>query len=898
MPPQLYRRVETVEQVARRIAQEEGVDPALVLAVMQQESGGRPDAVSPVGAQGYMQLMPGTAQELGVDPLDPQDNLRGGARYLQQQLKAFGNPDHALAAYNAGPGAVRRYKGIPPFKETQAYVPAVRSRMAAMAAHSQPPPAPQSASGETPPQLYRRVAPSTPPTTTDLVIAGLPEPFRGVASGVRAVAHGFDPRTTEGQRNIGGTLGAIGATGLVLGTGGTGAVPLFLAGLGGAIVGGGTVGAVQGGLAEGAEGAVREGMQAGAEQGLYQGLGAGTGYLTAAVLKGTGKRIAAPFVRETYKRGLQARVDDAFARRSVQQSALKEAQKGVTERLQDRLNVVGMGRLARKVEAAENEAAWERAVTELEDRLLGHAQQATTRGEVGDAVTEAVRGVGGPRLGGPGMGPINAHLDDLGQRVTQAATESDARVPLDAMEEAIRRMKAETAAADAELPIRLVTPEGAPPAPIGGAATGFENAQAYLNSIKDPVQRAEAVRRFQASGVPGAVGAPADAVQAIPPDHPIHKIIERIENARAISPDGKISMAAAHQFKRRLDQAVNWEHPAKAQVEQMTKGIRIALRDSMVGLSDTYDDLTAKYFHLDRLIKDGSFETILKEAYDNPSRVVDLLKPTQAVQAGHIKELLTGYGGEAGQRAWRAIESAWIGENLAAGGIGKLQARLLPLQYGSGLEFRRLLTPAAEAQLQRLESLGAAWQQNKALFEGTKKTLGAADRFLDETALNAQTEARMAGRQLLSTGPGERLRGIQREMNTLRGQLSTFQRSSLARTHTVEAVAGDAARAVSLRVGSSWQTISIVRLIFSRVKGEDLLYYASQEPSFHRWLLEMIASPASPVIPQLAADFLRGIEAKRIAEPAPPRERRPGAPPLPSPPPVPQSTLRPPLPRP
>ena len=111
------------DSLIRRASKEHELEPALVKAVIAAESNFDPLAVSHQGAQGLMQLMPGTARELGVEnAFVPEENVRGGARYLRQMLTRFGDLRRALAAYNAGPSAVDRYRGVPPFPETEAYV--------------------------------------------------------------------------------------------------------------------------------------------------------------------------------------------------------------------------------------------------------------------------------------------------------------------------------------------------------------------------------------------------------------------------------------------------------------------------------------------------------------------------------------------------------------------------------------------------------------------------------------------------------------------------------------------------------------------------------------------------------------------------------------------------------
>jgi soluble lytic murein transglycosylase-like protein len=109
-----------IEQAAERY----GIDPAVLHGLIQQESGFDPSAQSSAGASGLTQLMPGTASSMGVaNPLNPTESIEGGARYLSQLMSQFGgNTEDALAAYNAGPGAVQQYGGTPPYAETQSYV--------------------------------------------------------------------------------------------------------------------------------------------------------------------------------------------------------------------------------------------------------------------------------------------------------------------------------------------------------------------------------------------------------------------------------------------------------------------------------------------------------------------------------------------------------------------------------------------------------------------------------------------------------------------------------------------------------------------------------------------------------------------------------------------------------
>lgn len=187
---------------ATKEAERNGVDPALVLKVMRAESGGDPAAVSPKGARGPMQLMPGTARDMGVNIDDPLDNIRGGVRYLAQQLKAFKTPELAVAAYNAGPGNVRKYNGVPPFAETQDYVRKTTGAAGARAGSGDdsdifggPPPGGRKAGSDdsdifTLPQRQPTRTPQMPAATALVQSPAAPPGVRGAAGRLEALIAG------------------------------------------------------------------------------------------------------------------------------------------------------------------------------------------------------------------------------------------------------------------------------------------------------------------------------------------------------------------------------------------------------------------------------------------------------------------------------------------------------------------------------------------------------------------------------------------------------------------------------------------------------------------------------------------------------------------------------------
>jgi len=130
--------VNTVKTAIVKRSIEMGVDPAITLSIAKAESGYRQETRSPRGAVGVFQLMPSTARRMGLNPYSLDDNIKGGIMYYKSMYKMFGSPELALAAYNAGPGNVKKYKAVPPFRETRHYVSGIMANYRQLKAHPDP----------------------------------------------------------------------------------------------------------------------------------------------------------------------------------------------------------------------------------------------------------------------------------------------------------------------------------------------------------------------------------------------------------------------------------------------------------------------------------------------------------------------------------------------------------------------------------------------------------------------------------------------------------------------------------------------------------------------------------------------------------------------------------------
>lgn len=841
---------DTVQDLIRKAAAEAGVPPALALAVAEQESGFNPTVFGPeitVGGQktravGTFQLLPETAKGLGVDPMDPRQNIQGGVKYLRQLLDQHqGDLTKVLGTYG---GVVRDTK----------YVPGVLARVDKFKGQ----PAPAAVPTGTPPAAAVRgmLAPSTvtgDPQQTPLVTPGAanPEPPGLLAS----MAAGFDPRTTEGR--IG--LGATGA-GLALApfTGGAtaGVLPWVARVLGppvAAALAGGGVAAAEQQLGTAPEG--MDPLMEGAKQGAYE-VG---GRLFMWPIRRVGSAVLGSRIGKQASEAVTAGVESARTTGRATVSALRtrvqeglDAARSVAEAT--RAATVERGKAAiaatrRGVAATTAEVGRMAGIQEARATLKASEILADVELTNADAITSLTRQYDNLLAGAPSVtatgqltreaieGPAKRALDMAGQRVAEAAADGPAiattpiKAALDAM--------ASRARPPALFPAKE-TPKGI------GYLTQSIGARPAGAAAGQRMSREE----FQ-KAIAGQLG--------VDESHPLPGILGQLQQA----PD-EISFADAHRLKMLLDEAVNWDRVAKKHLEKITKGVRTVVRDAL-SVHEPYNVATAAYQSMVPLYRRGIGKQVITAATNNPDLIARTLKPDNPAQAMALKDLLvtqSAAGGDAraGQRAWDHLRSAFTYNNLIKGGLDGLSDRVHKLAEQSP-EFAKIIFDDEPAQkiLSNLDRLGQSFQlaqqqaaervvgaktRGKTLVDaakayGAEEVAGATARGKAETeavreaARQAVVAARRQGTQdvraVARSGKAEITAAqevARAAIAAARAQKTKLKGSSIGSAMKFEDDVANILRAVGLGPRSLWGALSIVRLLESP-KGSDLVEWAA-----------------------------------------------------------------------
>lgn len=836
----------SLKDVATRVATEEGVRPDLIHAVMQQESRGNPIAVSPKGALGVMQLMPGTAVEMGVtNPYDPEQNLRGGVRYLKQQLDRFGGDETlALAAYNAGPGAVAKARGVPNYPETRDYVQRIQGRLGQAGGPPTGSPPPQSPAAASRPQLLSvprdvatpdasgegrynltDLAPGTaasaggPPASPSAVTGGPPPPAPSFA---RTLLTGLDPRTPGGRRNLAGGAGAIAAGAF---TGGMGAIPAFLTVAGGAGAGGM--------LAEGVEQTVGDAPPslagvagAGAEQAAYEALGGAIAW----PVKALGRRVLSPIVARHARTSLQ----------TVRQTLGTQLDSLLT-RAQDLVKTARVSKTA--AQGVQREAGITAQEAAKATGQAGVTRARTTRTADIEHYRAGLRGTPpgppptqvGAQVGTVLKGPAQATLNAVGKEVEDAAA-TGPEVAWAPVKAHLRAMVAQ-AYPDTLRPTSDTASEG-----IGYAhnlmakASTPEEKQAILTMIGEQLGPAA--------------------------DHPLPKVLAQLLDA----PD-TLSFADAHKFKRLLDETVDWSHPARKRVQQLTKGIRTTIRDTMTGF-EPYDRATEAYARLVPLYRRGLAPKVVQQLTEYPQYVINTVSPTQPTKLAILKELLTvqaakSGGEQAGRQAWDSVRSALIYKHVTRGPLNKLPERLATLRDGEGTaEFYSLLAgdDAGRGVLDRLSQIAQGY--TRAAQSGLLDIANAkeASALLQQDAARAARQALGATTRQHDTRIARLLTDVQAARVAQKAAKAptaaerAFEKSTVARTlRRPEQIASDLMMAATRGGYSLWGNLALLRLL-QGPRSADLAHWAARSPESTRMLVTLATTP---LMGMAAADSYR-----------------------------------------
>jgi hypothetical protein len=783
------QRPATWDDLVTHEARKAKVPPQLALALMKQESGGKPDVTSAAGAQGLMQLMPPTAASLGVDPADPVQNIRGGVTYLRQQLDATqGDVGLALARYHGGPDLAQHGP------KTAAYVQSILGMLKAPAAVGagaakpgfvspvlaaqlpqlvgQPPPKPPDPRGfeDRPPMTGGIEGSRFDPKVQEwekLHAAATSDPSAD-QSFLQSMAGTVDPRTAEGRQNIAAGVGAAAGAlltrspvgtraGATLGARAMAAAPRMLAAATGAGVGGAAAETGEQ-VVGGAPPDPRAVAVAGATQAGYEVGGAVALWPVRAI----GRRIIAGPVGRHAAEGLSRAKQGVIDQTHAAIAAAKDLTKRTTS-------------------------------------ALG----ATLKGTVG--TPPPVPSTVGRQVQRVIEGPARTAREMAGQAVEEAAETGPAVNIGDLKAEAQRVVEAEIRPAATAFPRTQTDGPDAMLAAAGLSPGAMSSIMAKGGPNAQAVQQAIAAAQGEAE---------KDLLK-----HPAMGVINRILNA-----EDDVPFAAAHQFKRELDEAVgagNWDRSVQKRVTNITKGLRGALRERL-SVHAPYNRATAHYATIAPLYTKEIAPKLRKLAATRPEALISMIKGGEPTPAKMLRELLTtqaeaGGGGAEGRAAWDQVRASWTHEKILRGGveklegtIGKLDPEFVEVMYGD---------VSGQQVLANMKAISAAYQQAIAR---------------EPAALQA---AKAAGRQGL---------------DDVKADMARLTKSTIGRRPMPGETWADLIRAGMVPT-TFWGAYSIGRLLKGPASA-DLIEWAAYSPQNTQRLVRAFTSP----VPSVAvADLLR-----------------------------------------
>jgi hypothetical protein len=330
----------------------------------------------------------------------------------------------------------------------------------------------------------------------------------------------------------------------------------------------------------------------------------------------------------------------------------------------------------------------------------------------------------------------------------------------------------------------------------------------------------------------------ASGVMGLDETHPLPGVLKEIQDAPDV-----ITFADAHKYKRMLDDAVNWDSPAKKQLQGMTKGIRNTLREAM-GVHAPYNEATGAYHAAEPLFSKGYAKQVVRSAADNPEAIAKLIRPDEPTKLQMLYDVLhhhaaEGGGGAEGREAWNGVRSALTWKRLIQPGIAKFDQSLakfhpdsLQLAYGDA-EGRRVLDNLKQIS----EAFKSTQASGETAVEGAKGAVTAAKATANRTAEAGRTA--WAARRTEQGQVQSQVRDLRRPTATE----SAFQSSSLANTAPPGQVVGEVLHAGALHGANVFRTRAIAQLLTIGPKINDLVQWAAYSGKGTQMLVRAITGP-------------------------------------------------------